>query len=214
MTFGGGAEICLAADRICASAETYMGLVEVGVGLIPAGGGCREMIKRLVSPAMTVANTDALPFLMKAFENIAMAKVSSSAVEASEMGFMTENDRIIMNSDHLLSEAKRLVVEMDDAGYVPPPRAKSVYALGARGMAFLMQVAQSMVWSNYISEYDKHIARKLASVLSGGPLSAPQWVSEQYILDLEREAFVSLCGETKTIERIKHMLTTGKPLRN
>jgi 3-hydroxyacyl-CoA dehydrogenase len=151
---------------------------------------------------------------MKAFENIAMAKVGSSAVEAREMGFMTENDRIIMNSDHLLSEAKRLVMEMDDAGYVPPPPSKSAYALGARGMAFLMQVAQSMVWSNYISEYDMHIARKLASVLSGGPLSAPQWVSEQYILDLEREAFVSLCGETKTIERIKHMLTTGKPLRN
>jgi len=214
MTFGGGAEICLAADRICASAETYMGLVEVGVGLIPAGGGCREMIKRLVSPAMSVAATDALPFLMKAFENIAMAKVGSSAVEAREMGFLTENDRIIMNADHLLGEAKNLVIEMDNAGYVPPPRAKSVYALGARGMAFLMQVAQSMVWSNYISEYDKHIAQKLAYVLSGGPLSAPQWVHEQYILDLEREAFVALCGETKTIERIKHMLTTGKPLRN
>jgi len=103
---------------------------------------------------------------------------------------------------------------MDDAGYVPPPRAKSVYALGARGMAFLIQVAQSMVWSSYISEYDMHIAQKLAYVLSGGPLSAPQWVHEQYILDLEREAFVSLCGETKTIERIKHMLATGKPLRN
>lgn len=214
MTFGGGAEICLAADRICASAETYMGLVEVGVGLIPAGGGCREMIKRLVSPAMSVATTDALPFLMKAFENIAMAKVGTSAFEAREMGFLTENDRIIMNADHLLSEAKHLVIEMDEAGYVPPPRAKSVYALGARGMAFLMQVAQSMFWSNYISEYDKYIAQKLAYVLSGGPLSAPQWVHEQYILDLEREAFVSLCGETKTIERIKHMLTTGKPLRN
>ena len=108
-----------------------------------------------------------------------------------------------------------MVMDLDEAGYTPPPpRAQSVYALGSRGMAYLIQAAQSMVWSNYISDYDKHIAQKLAYVLSGGPLSAPQWVDEQYILDLEREAFLSLCGEAKTLERIKHMLTTGRPLRN
>ena len=214
MTLGGGAEIAMAADRICASAETYMGLVEVGVGLIPAGGGCREMLRRLVSPAMRVANTDALPFLQKVFETIAMAKVSQSAFHAQEMGFLTENDRWVMNGDHLLHEAKSLVKEMHAAGYVPPVRAKTLYVLGERGMAYLMQAAQMMLWGGYITEYDSVIARKLAYVLAGGPLSAPQWVDEQYVLDLEREAFLSLLGEARTMDRIKHMLSTGKPLRN
>jgi 3-hydroxyacyl-CoA dehydrogenase len=214
MTLGGGAEVAMAADRICASAETYMGMVEVGVGLVPAGGGCSQMIQRVISPAMKMANSDPLPFLMKVFETVAMAKVSGSAAQAGELGFLKESDQLVMNGDHLLNEAKRLVLEISAAGYTPPAPTKSVYAVGARGMAFLSQGVTSMVWSRHISEYDKHIGQKLAYILSGGSLSAPQWVPEQYILDLEREVFLSLCGEEKTIARIKHMLTTGRPLRN
>jgi len=214
MTLGGGTEIAMACDKICAGAETTMGLVEVAVGLIPASGGCVEMMRRLVSPAMRIANTDALPFVQKAFENIALAKVSQSALHALELGFLTEKDRWIMNGDHLLHEAKRLVLEMHTAGYVPPARTKSIYAVGERALAYLMQAAQMMLWGGYITAHDNVIARKLAYVLAGGPLSAPQWVDEQYILDLEREAVLSLLGEPKTQERIKHMLTTGKPLRN
>jgi 3-hydroxyacyl-CoA dehydrogenase len=214
MTLGGGTELAMACDRICAGAETYMGLVEVGIGLIPACGGCLEMISRLVSPAMRIANTDALPFLQKAFETIAMAKVSQSACHARELGFMTDRDRWIMNADHLLHEAKTLILEMHAAGYVPPVRTRSVYAIGERGLAYLMQAAKMMLWGGYITAHDNVIARKLAYVLAGGPLSAPQWVDEQYILDLEREAVLSLLGEPKTLERIRHMLATGKPLRN
>jgi len=214
MTLGGGVEVAMAADRICASAESYMGLVEVGVGLVPAAGGCSQMIQRVISPAMKTANTDPLPFLMKVFETVGMAKVSASAFQARELGFLKESDPLVMNVDHLLNEAKREVMAMSAAGYAPPAQTRSAYALGARGIAFLMQGATSMVWSGHISEHDKHIGQKLAYILSGGPLSAPQWVDEQYILDLEREVFLSLCGEEKTIARIKHMLKTGKPLRN
>ena len=214
MTLGGGTEIVMACDRICAGAETYMGLVEVAIGLIPASGGCLEMVRRVVNPAMRVADTDALPFLQKVFENIALAKVSQSAFHAKEMGFLTEKDRWVMNGDHLLHAAKTLVLEMHAAGYVPLLRAGSVYALGERGLAYLMQAAQMMLWGGYITAHDNLIAGKLAYVLAGGPLSAPQWVDEQYILDLEREACLSLLGEAKTIDRIKHMLRTGKPLRN
>ncbi|MBA4394531.1 MAG: 3-hydroxyacyl-CoA dehydrogenase, partial [Desulfobacca sp.] len=214
MALGGGAEICMAADRVCAAGETYMGLVEVGVGLIPGGGGCREMVKRLVSPAMKTADSDPLPFLAKAFENVAMAKVSASALQAREMGFLTESDRIIMRGEHRLAEAKRMVLEMVAAGYAPAPRTKSIYALGQRGIAALTIAAQTMFWGDYVSEHDLHIAKKIAHILSGGPLSSPQWVDEQVILDLEREAFLSLLGQEKTIARIKHLLMTGKPLRN
>lgn len=214
MTLGVGVEIAMAADRMCASAESYMGLVQVGVGLVPAGGGCAQMIQRVISPAMKMAHSDPLPFLMKVFETVGMAKISASAAQAREFGFLKESDRLVMNGDHLLKEAKRTVMQMSAAGYAPPARTRSVYALGARGMALLMQGATSMVWSGHISEYDKHIGQKLAYILSGGPLSAPQWVDEQYILDLEREVFLSLCGEEKTLARIKHMLTTGNPLRN
>ena len=215
MALGGGAEICMASDRVCAAAETYMGLVEVGVGLLPGGGGCREMVKRLVSPAMKTADqSDPMPFLFKAFENIAMAKVSASAIQALEMGFLTEADRIIMKGEHRLAEAKRMVLEMAAAGYAPPPRTKSIYAIGQRGIAALTIAVQTMRWGGYISDYDFFVAKKIANVISGGPLSSPQWVDEQVILDLEREAFLSLLGQEKTIERIKHMLMTGKPLRN
>ncbi len=214
MALGGGAEVAMAADRICAAGETYMGQVEVGVGLLPAGGGCRELLKRVVSPAMKMADSDPLPFLGKVFENIAMAKVSASALQAQEMGFLTESDRIIMKGEQVLAEAKREVLALAAAGYAPPPRTKSIYALGQRGIAALSIMVQSMRWGDFVSDYDMFIAKKIAYVLSGGDLSAPQWVDEQYILDLEREAFLSLLGQEKTIERIKHLLMTGKPLRN
>ncbi len=214
MTLGGGAEISMAADRMCASAETYMGLVEVGVGLVPAGGGCREILRRVVAPPMKSAKSDPLPFVMKIFENVATARVATSALEAKELGFLTDNDRIVMNGSHLLMEAKRMVIQMHEAGYVPPTRTKSIYALGGRALAFMVQGATSMFWAGYASAYDRHIANKVAYILAGGPLTSPQWVDEQYILDLEREVFLSLCGEERTLDRINHMLTTGRPLRN
>jgi 3-hydroxyacyl-CoA dehydrogenase len=214
MALGGGAEVAMAADRICAAGESYMGLVEVGVGLLPAGGGCRELLRRVVTPPMKRADSDPLPFLGKVFENIAMAKVSASALQAQEMGFLTEGDRIIMKGEHVLTEAKREVLAMAAAGYAPPPRTRSIYALGQRGIAALTIMVQSMLWGDFISEYDMFIAKKIAYVLSGGDLSAPQWVDEQVILDLEREGFLSLLGQEKTIARIKHLLMTGKPLRN
>ncbi|MBW1669312.1 MAG: enoyl-CoA hydratase/isomerase family protein [Deltaproteobacteria bacterium] len=214
MTLGGGAQIAMAADLICASAETYMGLVEAGIGLIPAETGCSMLIQRLLSPIMRTANTDPLPALQKAFENIAMAKVSTSAHHAQEMGFLKSADKIVMNEEHLLGEAKRMVIEMCSSVYIPQVPSKCVYAVGERGMAFLMQAVQTLLWAGYISEHDALIGKKLAYVLAGGPLSSPQWVDERHILDLEREAFLSLLGQRKTIDRIKHFAATGKILRN
>jgi 3-hydroxyacyl-CoA dehydrogenase len=213
-TLGGGCEVSMAGARALAAAETYMGLVEVGVGLIPAAGGCKELVRRIVSPAMRVASADPLPFLQQALHTIATAKVSTSAAEARGLGYLTDADLIVMNRDQQIAEAKRLVLELDEAGYVPPARSKTVYAAGRDALAALRAGLYIMQQGGYMSEYDLHISLKLAHVLAGGNLSSPQWVDEQYLLDLEREAFVSLCGEPKTLERIKHMLTTGKPLRN
>jgi 3-hydroxyacyl-CoA dehydrogenase len=213
-TLGGGAEVSMAGTRAVAAAETYMGLVEVGVGLIPGAGGCKEMVRRIVSPPMRVTSTDPLPFLQRALETIAMAKVSTSAAEARALGFLTDADFIVMNRDHQLSEAKQLVLELAEGGYVAPARSRSCYAAGRDALAALRAGLYIMQQGGYMSEYDLHVSLKVAHVLTGGQLSSAQWVDEQYFLDLEREAFVSLCGEQKTIERIKHMLTTGKPLRN
>jgi 3-hydroxyacyl-CoA dehydrogenase len=212
-TLGGGAEVSMAGARTVAAAETYMGLVEVGVGLLPGAGGCKEFVRRLVSPAVQ-AGGDPLPLLQKSLQTIGMAKVSTSAAEARDLGFMTMADRIVMNRDHQMAEAKRMVLELSDAGYAPPPRAQSCYAAGRDAFAALRAGLYVMQQGGYMSEYDLRVAEKVAHVLCGGRLSAGQWVDEQYFLDLEREAFVSLCGEPKTLERIKHMLETGKPLRN
>lgn len=213
-TLGGGAEIALATARIVAASETYMGLVEVGVGLVPGAGGCKEFVRRIVSPAMRVTNTDPLPFLQNALQTIAMAKVSTSAAEARTFGFLGEADLIVMNREHLIYEAKRMVLELAEAGYVPPVRGKHCYAAGRDALAALRAGLYIMQQGGYMSEYDLFISNKVAYILCGGDLSSGQWVDEQYFLDLEREVFVSLCGEPKTIERIKHMLSTGKPLRN
>ena len=213
-TLGGGLEVCLHSDRVVAAGETYMGLVEAGVGLIPAGGGTKEMARRLVSrPMATAPDTPALPFLNKAFETIAMAKVSASAVEARDLGFLEEDDRIVMNADHLISAAKREVLDLAD-GYAPPERDGNVYASGASARSALVMGIRTLQWGRYASEYDGVIAGHTAKVLTGGNLTLPQWVSEEYLLDLEKEAFLELLKNEKTHERIEGMLKTGKPVRN
>lgn len=213
-TLGGGCEVAMAGSRVVAHAESYVGQVEVGVGLLPAGGGCKELLRRIVSPAMQTPNADPLPYLQRVFELIGMAKVATSAEEARQMGFFGPCDRVVMNRDQLIAEAKRTVLDMAAEGYRPPIRGKNIYAAGERMLAVLRLAIYSMVQGKYISEYDAYIGNKIAYVLCGGSLTAPAWVTEQYILDLEREAFVSLCGEDKTRERILHFLNTGKPLRN
>ena len=214
-TLGGGAEVAMAAARIVAAAETYMGQVEVGVGLVPAAGGCKELIRRVVSPAMShTPNADPLPFVQNVLQTIGMAKVSSSAAEARELGFLTDSDRIVMNRDRLIAEAKEEVVEMAAHGYSAPAREKNCYAAGRDVLAALKAGIYVMQQGAYMSEYDAVISSRLASILCGGDLSAGQWVDEQFLLDREREVFVALCHEPKTLERIQFMLANGKPLRN
>jgi 3-hydroxyacyl-CoA dehydrogenase len=191
-----------------------MGLVEVGVGLIPGAGGCKELVRRIVSPSMQGTNFDPLPLLQQALQTIAMAKVSTSAAEARSFGFLTVADQIVMNRDRQLGEAKRVVLDLAEAGYSAPARVKTCYAAGRDALAALRAGLYIMQQGGYMSEYDLQVSGKVAHILCGGDLSSGQWVDEQYFLDLEREAFVSLCGEAKTLERIKYMLETGKPLRN
>ena len=213
-TLGGGLETCLHADRIVAAGETYMGLVEAGVGLIPAGGGTKELARRLVSRPLSITpDATPLPFVQKAFETIAMVKTSSSALEAKEMGFLEADDRVVMNADHLLAAAKREVMDLAD-GYAPPERGKNVYAAGKTARAALEVAIKTVQWGHYASSYDGVIASHAARVLTGGELSLPQWVPEEYLLRLEKESFLDLVGNEKTRERIVHMLETGKPLRN
>ena len=215
MVLGGGAEVVMGASAVCAAAESYIGQVEAGVGLVPAAGGCKELVRRVVSPVIKYApEADPLPFMQKIFEMIALAKVSASAVEARQWGFLTPADRIVANGAHLLHEAKRMVLEMAESGYRPPVRGKNIWAMGANGLAALEVMVWGLKEAGYASEHDALIANKTAHILCGGKLAKPQWVDPQYILDLEREAFLSLLGEQKTIDRIWHMLNTGKPLRN
>jgi 3-hydroxyacyl-CoA dehydrogenase len=213
-TLGGGLEVCLHSDRIVAAGETYMGLVEVGVGLIPAGGGTKEMARRLVSPPLrTAPDSPPLPFVQKAFEQIALAKTATSAIEARDMGFLTEDDRIVMNADHLISAAKREVEDLAD-GYTPPEHGANVYASARSARAALEMGVKTMQWGHYASDYDGVIAGHVAHVLTGGDLSLPQWVPEEHLLKLEKRAFLDLLKQPKTHERIEALLTTGKPKRN
>jgi 3-hydroxyacyl-CoA dehydrogenase len=212
-TLGGGAETCLAAHRIVASAELAMGLVETGVGLIPAAGGCKELLRRVLNPVMRIENADPLPVLQSILMQIGQAKISGSAREACAMGFLAAGDRIVSNRDHLLGEAKREARHLADSGF-RPPRPEKIYAAGRDTLAALHMMLFQMREANQISEHDLLIASKLAWVLCGGDLSAPAWVDEQYILDLERQAFVFLIQQPRTAERMKHTLKTGKPLRN
>jgi 3-hydroxyacyl-CoA dehydrogenase len=211
---GGGVEVCLAADRIVAQAESYLGLVEFGVGIIPGWGGCKELVRRLVSPHLHATNTNPTPYLRQVFETIGFAKVSTSAAEARVLGFLAPEDRIVLNPDHLLAEAKREVLDLAGDGYTPPVTTGNVYAAGRDILASMKIEIYSLQTGGYISKHDAKIAHKLAYVISGGDLSAPTWMDEQYFLDLEREAILSLAGEAKTQERIWYMLQNGKPLRN
>jgi 3-hydroxyacyl-CoA dehydrogenase len=213
LALGGGCEITMHASRVVAASETYIGLVELGAGVIPAGAGTKEYMRRLINPAMKVENAEPFPFIQKAFLQIGQAKVATSAEEARGMGILNPQDRIILNRDHLLTEAKREVISMSAAGY-RPPAPEMIYAAGRDMFGAMKIAAWSFKEGNYITEYDSHIATKLASIMAGGELTRAQWVSEQYILDLEREAFLSLCGEEKTQARMWSILQTGKPLRN
>jgi 3-hydroxyacyl-CoA dehydrogenase len=215
MVLAGAAEVMMGSSAICAAAESYVGQVEAGVGLVPAAGGCKELVRRVISPVVKATpNADPFPFMQRIFEMILMAKVSASAEEARQWGFLTSADRIVMNRDHLLHEAKRMVLEMVESDYHPPVRGKGIWAMGANGLAALEVWIWGMKEAGYGSEHDALVAEKTAHILCGGKLSKPQWVDPQYILDLEREAFLSLLGEQKTIDRMWHMLNTGKPLRN
>jgi 3-hydroxyacyl-CoA dehydrogenase len=211
MALGGGCELCLHADAVQAHAETYMGLVEVGVGLIPAGGGTKEMTLR-VSDSYREGDPE-LNRLSDAFMTIATAKVSTSAREAQNIGFIREKD-ITLNRSRLIADAKAKVIAMADAGYVQPTQRNDIKVHGQAGLAMVYAGATGMRYGNYISDHDLKIAKKIAYVMNGGDLSQPTLVSEQYLLDLEREAFLSLTGEKKTLERIQSILTKGKPLRN
>ncbi|ELK47002.1 3-hydroxyacyl-CoA dehydrogenase/enoyl-CoA hydratase family protein [Halobacillus sp. BAB-2008] len=213
MTLGGGAEVCLPASAIQASSETYMGLVETGVGLIPGGGGNKELyMKQLRSIPKDVA-VDLQKVAVSVFEKIAMAKVSTSGEEAKENGFLDQMDAISPNGDHLIHDAKEKVLGLAGAGYTAPKRTK-VPVAGEQGYATMLLGAKSLLLSGYASEHDLKIAEKLANVLAGGRLKEGTLVDEQYLLDLEREAFLSLVGEPKSQARMQHMLMKGKPLRN
>jgi 3-hydroxyacyl-CoA dehydrogenase len=213
-TLGGGAEIVLHADRVVAALETYIGLVEVGVGIVPAGGGCKELLRRVVAPAVRAApDAPALPFVQRVFETVGLAKVATSAVEAQELGFLEELDVIVLYAEHQLAAAKREVLDLADA-YRPPAREASVYAAGLPVLAALELGVQTLQWAGQASEHDGVVARHLARVLCGGELSLGQWVTEQHILDLERDAFLALLREPRTMERIQGFLMTGKVVRN
>ncbi len=213
LTLGGGAEVTTHASRVVAAAELYTGFVEFGVGVIPAGGGTKEMLRRIVNPAMKTEGAEALPFLQRVFMQIGLAKVATSAEEARQMGILGPLDRVVMNKELLIAEAKKEVLHMAATGYRPPIPEK-IYAAGRDALGALRVAIHMMKEGKYITEYEAHMAGKLAIVMTGGELSKPTWVDEQYILDLEREAFMSLCGEEKTRQRMVNMLQTGKPLRN
>jgi 3-hydroxyacyl-CoA dehydrogenase len=213
MTFGGGCEIVLHADRVQAAAESYIGLVEVGVGLIPGGGGTKEMLARAVG-GVPPGNVDLLPFVQRVFETIGFAKVSTSAAGARALGFLDDADRVTMNRERLMADAKAYALERAGEGYQrPAPRA--AIPVGGESVLAALKLGIHLAWrGGRISDHDAVVGRALAKVLAGGPLPHQTNVSEQYLLDLEREAFLTLCGERKTLERIQHTLKTGKPLRN
>ncbi|MGR3811602.1 3-hydroxyacyl-CoA dehydrogenase NAD-binding domain-containing protein [Jiulongibacter sp. NS-SX5] len=213
LTLGGGCELNLHADKVVAAAETYMGLVEVGVGVIPGGGGTKEMALRCSD--MYQPGDSELNILQNAFMNIAQAKVSGSAQEAMEMNYLVSGrDQIVLNRSRLIAEAKQAAVDLAENGYTMPVKRSDIKVQGKAGIALFKAGIKAMRLGNYISDHDALIADKLAYVISGGDLSYAQNVTEEYLLELEREAFVSLCGERKTLERMQGLLTGGKPPRN
>ena len=210
-TLAGGCELALHCDHVQAAAETYMGLVEVGAGLIPAAGGCTELMRR--HTAGLDPQKDLTPATRAVFERIGMAKVSGSAAEARDAKLLRPGDRISMNRDRLLFDARHAALQLAGASYEPKP--KSEVLVGGQGVLAALELELYLMHeARFISDYDRHIGRKLANVISGGPLSQPSSVSEEYMLGLEKEAFLSLCGEKRTHDRISHILETGRPLRN
>jgi 3-hydroxyacyl-CoA dehydrogenase len=213
MTLGGGCEMSMHADKVVAAAESYIGLVEFGVGVIPGGGGSKEMALR--ASDLFHKNDVELNVLQEYFLTVAMAKVSTSAYEAFDLGILQHGkDVVVVNKDRQIAEAKKHALLMAEAGYTQPIRRNDVKVLGKQALGMFLVGTNQMEAGKYISEHDKKIANKLAYVMAGGDLSEPTLVSEQYLLDIEREAFLSLCTERKTLERIQFMLTKGKPLRN
>jgi 3-hydroxyacyl-CoA dehydrogenase len=222
MALGGGCEICMAARRVRAYVESYIGLVEVGVGLIPAAGGCKELLLRniewapLVVPSASPAGSppDLVPYVARTFETIAMAKVATSAKDAQRLGYLRREDRFTMNQDYLLHDAKETVLAMVKEGYSPLRPKDDIRVTGRTGRALLELSVYTMKQGGYITDYDAHIGKKLAYVLTGGDVDQNTLVSEKYLLELEMEVFISLCGEKKSQDRMRHMLQTNKPLRN
>jgi 3-hydroxyacyl-CoA dehydrogenase len=213
LTLGGACELSLHADKVCAAAETYIGLVELGVGLIPGGGGTKEFVLR-AADEMHEDEPETIT-LKNRFLTIATAKVATSAKEGFELGILRKGlDEVVMNQDRRIAEAKRSVIEMYDSGYVTPVQRKDVKVLGRQALGALYAGINGMWRAGYATDHDSLVGRKLAYVMCGGDLSEPTLVSEQYLLDLEREAFLSLCGERKTLERIQSVLKGGKPVRN
>jgi 3-hydroxyacyl-CoA dehydrogenase len=214
LTLGGGCEISMHGDRVRAAAETYMGQVEVGVGLIPAGCGTKEMTMRAMDAAAKVPDADPLAFLKKTFELLGMGKVATSGQEAKAWGFLRDVDSISMNGDRLIADAKQEVLNLDASGYVQPVPRTDILVLGESAQAAFKLALHMMSRGGFISDHDQLIGKKLAYIMCGGNMNHTSYVSEQYLIDLEREAFLSLCGERKTQDRIAAMLKTGKPLRN
>lgn len=221
MALGGGCEICLASDRVRYAAETYMGLVEVGVGLIPAGGGTKELLLRNTDHIFEIQKgglypkqIELMPFVARTFETIAMAKVATSGPEAVELGYLRPNDSMTVNRDYLIEDAKKTVLAMNMEGYRPSRPMDDIRVAGENTFAMIKLGLWSMHESGFITEHDVTVSTKVGYVLCGGNVLEYTKVSEQYLLDLEREAFLSLCGDPKTQDRIQHMLSTGRPLRN
>ncbi len=211
---GGGCELVMACPNVVAAAETYIGLVEVSVGLIPGAGGIMRMTARVAERAASENPSHVQPFLKAAFETIATAKVSSSAYEGQTLGFLPPTTQILMNGDRRLAVAKSTVLHLADSGYIPPPEMNAIQVLGRPARALLDMGAYIFEQSGYASEHDRYLANRLAYVMTGGDLSAPTFVHENYLLALERENFIPLLGLPKTQERVAHMLKTKKPLRN
>ncbi len=213
LSLGGACELSLHADKVCAAAETYIGLVELGIGVIPGGGGTKEFVLR-AADEMHEDEPETIT-LKNRFINIATAKVATSAAEGFQIGVLRKGlDEIIMNQSRRISEAKRSVIEIYDSGYVMPQQRTDIKVLGRTGLGALLAGIHVMKEGGYATEHDAFVAKKLAYVMCGGDLSEPTLVSEQYLLDLEREAFLSLCGEKKTLERIQSVLKSGRPIRN
>jgi len=214
LALGGGCEMTLASASAAAALETYLGLVELGAGLIPAGGGTTHLTARAGESAGSEFPNEIQPFMLRAFETMAMAKTAASALEAKELGLLPSHARVVMNAERRLYVAKEEVIRLANEGYLPPPPRNAIMVLGAPGRAAMESAAYQLQQAGYASEYDRYLAGRLAYVMNGGNISAPQTVDEQYLFDLEREVFLSLLGEKKTQERIQSILTTNKPLRN